>query len=216
MLKWICAVALGVMVTSPAWAQDEKASGPDRPARQTTQFDTTAMKEGNATLKLSGSCKAQYVVSAKGKAKSISVDCTHPEMAQYVVRTIETGVWEPEIFDGYYFDTDPRNQIFNYGSGPPAVDPRGEKGPVLQTGVEQKAINRAIIKIDQPGTCDVKFTVGADGKPKDIAPNCTPEAYNVPIGEAIGAMVFVPGQKGGAPTDWPGMSMPLNLTKPNG
>ncbi len=36
------------------------------------------------------------------------------------------------------------------------------------------------------------------------------------IAEAIGNMVFKPGQKGGAPTDWPGMSMPLKLTKPKG
>jgi hypothetical protein len=29
-------------------------------------------------------------------------------------------------------------------------------------------------------------------------------------------MVFEPAQKGGAPTDWPGINMPVKLTKPEG
>ena len=29
-------------------------------------------------------------------------------------------------------------------------------------------------------------------------------------------MKYEPGQKGGQPTEWPGMSMPMNLTKPKG
>ena len=63
----------------------------------------------------------------------------------------------------------------------------------------------------------MKFTVGADGKPKDIVPELRSRAeYNALSLEAIAKMEFEPGQKGGQPTDWPGMSMPVNLTKPNG
>jgi len=29
-------------------------------------------------------------------------------------------------------------------------------------------------------------------------------------------MEFQPGLKGGKPVDWPGLSMPMNLTKPKG
>ena len=54
------------------------------------------------------------------------------------------------------------------------------------------------------------------GKPKDVEPNCDPAEYNPLIIEAVGKMSFTPGQKGGAPTDWPGISMPVKLTKPKG
>lgn len=212
MLKWICVAAASLALAAPAFAQ--KTDLPDRPAKQTNQFDTTAMKEGNAVLKQNGSCTAQYIVSAQGKAKDITVDCTHPEMASFVARTIETGQWDPEIFDGEFFDSYPLRQMFNYGTGAAGPDPRGEKAPVLETGVEPKDIERAINQVDEEGTCDVRYTVGADGAPKDIQPNCTPAAYNEKIIEAISKMEFTPGQKGGAPTDWPGMSMPIKLSKP--
>lgn len=215
MLKWMCLVVAATALATPAFAQ--KTDLPDRPAKQLNTFDVTAMKEGNAILKLNGSCTAQFIVSAEGKAKDITTDCTHPEMGAYVARTIETGVWEPEIFDHEFFDSFPMRQIFNYGTGVGGVvDARGEKSPVMKTGVEPKDIQRAINQVDSEGTCDVRYTVGADGKPKDIQANCTPEAYNQKISDAIAKMEFTPGQKGGAPTDWPGMSMPVKLTKPKG
>jgi len=210
----ICAVAISLGVAAPAFAQ--KTDLPDRPAKQTNTFDTAAMKEGNTTLKANGACTAQYIVSAEGKAKDITVDCTHPEMAAYVARTIETGEWDPEIFEGEFFDSYPLRQQFNYGTGAAGPDPRGEKAPVMESGVEPRDITRAISEIDEEGACEVKYTVGADGKPKDIQPNCTPAEYNDKILAAVGKMEFAPGQKGGQPTDWPGLSMPLKLTKPKG
>jgi hypothetical protein len=215
MLKWMCVAAAAMAMAAPAFAQDLETDLPDRPAKQTTPFDTAAMKEGNSLLKANGVCNAQYIISALGKAKNITVDCTHPEMAPYVVRTIETGVWDAEVFDGYFFDTEaPTRQQFAYGTGAPAVDPRGEKSPVMKTAIEARLLNNAMQKIDKDGACDVKFTVGADGAPKDIQPNCTPDAFNDPISKAIAEMEFTPAQKGGQPTDWPGMSMPLKLTRP--
>lgn len=214
MLKWMCAAAAAIALAAPAFAQ--KTDLPDRPAKQLNQFDVTAMKEGNATLKVNGSCTAQYIVSVEGKAKDITVDCMHPEMAPFVVRTIETGVWEPEIFDGEFFDSFPLRQVFNYGTGAGGPDPRGETSPVMETGIEPRDIQRAMRAVDKEGVCEVKYTVGADGKPKDIQPNCTPPEYDAPIAEAVASMEFKPGLKGGAPTDWPGMSMPLKLSKPPG
>lgn len=215
MLKWMCAVAAAMALAAPAFAQ--KTDLPDRPAKQLNQFDVTAMKEGNSTLKVNGSCTAQYIVSVEGKAKDVTVDCMHAEMAPFVARTIETGVWEPEIFDGEFFDSFPMRQVFNYGTGAAGgPDPRGETSPVLETGIEPRDMQRAMKAVDKEGVCEVKYTVGADGKPKDIQPNCTPEEYNTHIIEAMSSMEFKPGLKGGAPTDWPGMSMPLKLTKPSG
>jgi hypothetical protein len=214
MLKWMCAVAATVAFAAPAFAQ--KTDLPDRPAKQTNQFDVAAMKEGNTALKVNGSCTAQYIVSVQGKAKDITVDCTHADMAPYVVRTIETGQWDPEIFEGEFFDSYPMRQVFNYGSGAGGPDPRGEKSPVLVDGVNPGDIQRAMTNVDKEGACQIKYTVGADGKPKDIQPNCEPTNYNEAITAAIGKMKFKPGEKGGAPTDWPGMSMPLKLAKPSG
>ena len=47
-----------------------------------------------------------------------------------------------------------------------------------------------------------------------MQPNCTPDEYNDLITAAMARMNFKPGQKGGAPTDWPGVSMPIKLEKP--
>ena len=212
MLKWMCVATASLALAAPAFAQ--KTDLPDRPAKQTTQFDVAAMKEGNTVLKQNGTCSAQYIVSAQGKAKDITVDCTHPEMAAYVARTIETGEWEPEIFSGEFFDTYPMRQTFNYGTGAAGPDPRGEKPPSLETGIEPRDVQRVLKEINKEGVCDVRYTVGADGAPKDIVPNCTPEDYNAKISEIVAKMEFAPGQKGGAPTDWPGMSMPLKLAAP--
>lgn len=212
MLKWVCAAALALTVASPALAQKPA----DRPAKQTKPFDQTPMKEGMAAIKKGGECIAKYVVSKEGKAKDVSADCTVPEMAPYIVRTVETAEWTPEIFDGEIFDTEPIKQIFKF-SGPAAaaVDPRGEKAPVVVKGIEPKDVERAIARTKKQGTCDVKYTIGADGVPKDIAPNCTEPALNPHIAEAVAKMKYEPGLKGGQPTDWPGMSMPMNLSKPD-
>lgn len=212
MLKWMCVAAAAVALTAPAFAQ--KTDLPDRPAKQIKEFDTSAMKEGQAALKANGSCTAEYVVAISGKAKDISVDCTNPEMAPYITRTIESGEWEPEIFDHEFFDTDPRRQIFNYGSGAAGPDPRGEKSPSMTKGADQKILQAAMAQVKQEGECHVKFTVGADGKPKNIEPNCTPDAFNAKVAEAIAKMEYNPGLKGGQPTEWPGMSMPLKLAGP--
>jgi hypothetical protein len=214
MLKWICAVAFAAALASPAFAQ--KTDLPDRPAKQTKEFDQGPIKEGIAALKQGGECTVQYIIGVNGKAKDITADCSVPDMAPYVVRTIETGVWEPEIFEHEFFDSFPRKQAFKFGTtSSAAADPRGEKSPVLVTGVQQKDIERAINQVDQTGSCNVKYTVGADGKPKDIVPNCDPSAYNDKIAEAMSKMVFEPGLKDGKPTDWPGLNTPVNLTKPN-
>ena len=211
MLKWICAVGLAAALASPAMAQKPD----DRPAKRIKEFDQSAIKEGLGILKQGGECTVNYIVSDKGKAKDISADCSVPEMAPYIVRTVESAEWEPEIFDGEPFDSYPIKQTFKFGTvAGPTVDPRGEKSPVLVKGVEPKDVERAINRVDAAGTCEVKYTVGADGAPKDIVPNCTVSALDSHIAEAVARMKFEPGEKDGKPTDWPGMSMPMNLKIP--
>ncbi len=215
MLKWMFAVALAAGLASPAFAQ--KTDLPDRPAKLKNELDQGPIKEGIQALKLGGECTVQYIVGVDGKAKDITADCSVPEMAPYAVRTIESGIWDPEVFDHEFFDSFPVKQVFKFGTtAGPSVDPRGEKSPVLVTGVQQKDIERMISNVDKSGSCNVKYTVGANGKPKDIVPNCEPAVYDDKIRDAMAKMVFEPGQKDGKPTDWPGLSTPMNLKKPGG
>lgn len=215
MLKWMFAVAFSLGLASPALAQ--KTDLPDRPAKLKNELDQTPIKEGIQALKQGGECTVQYIVGVDGKAKDITADCSVPEMAPYAVRTIQSGVWDPEIFDHEFFDSFPIKQVFKFGTAAGSgVDPRGEKSPVLKTGVQAKDIGRIMKDVDKPGACNVKYTVGADGKPKDIVPNCDPAEYDEMVKQAMSKMVFEPGLKDGKPTDWPGLSTPINLKSPQG
>lgn len=207
MLKWFCAAALAMSVVSPALAQKPA----DRPLKKIKELDQTPIKEGLTALKLGGECTVNYIVATTGKAKNITADCTVPEMAPYAVRAVESGEWEAEIVGGDLFDSYPQRQIFRFGTTVVA-DSRGEKGPTLVTGIAQRDIDKAIDVVKQEGACDVKFTVGADGVPKDIVPSCTPSMFDSHIIEAVKKMKFNPGLKGGQPTDWPGMNAPMKLT----
>ncbi|MEZ6030632.1 MAG: hypothetical protein R3C46_12895 [Hyphomonadaceae bacterium] len=215
MKAWICAVALSVGVAAPAFAQ--KTDLPDRPAKRISEYDPTAIREANTTLRLDGMCTADFTVSAAGELADLSIDCTHPEMAPYIEATMRSAKWQPEILEGEFFDSLPMRERFKYGtSAAPTVDPRGEKSPVLQDGIVPRDITKAIAEVNQEGACKVKFTVGVDGKPKDIQPNCDPAAYDPLITAAVERMKYTPGEKDGQPTDWPNLSLPINLTKPKG
>ena len=210
MLKWICAAALVAGLAAPAMAQKPG----DHPAKQTKAFDQSSIQQGLAALKQGGQCTMTYVISDKGKAKNITSDCTVPEMAPYVTTTVETAEWDPEIFDGQAFDSRPQRQIFKFGSQQAAAppDPRGEKAPVVVKGLDPKEIERAIGKVSaKVERCDPKFTVGANGKPKDVVPNCKPQQLDPWIADAIKNMEYTPGQKDGKPVDWPDMVQPMNL-----
>lgn len=214
MIKWMCAVALAAAFAGPAFAQ--KTDLPDRPLKQIKPFDPEPIKQGIQTLQQGGECTAQFIVAANGKARDITADCSAPDMAPYVVQSIRSGEWEAEVIDGELLDSYPIKQSFKFGTASgPAVDPRGEKSPVLKTGVRQGEIKRAISQVNKAGTCNVKYTVGADGKPKDIVPNCDPAAYDEKIAEAVSHMEFEPGLKDGKPTDWPGLNTPMSFDAPN-
>lgn len=214
MKAWICAVALSLGVAAPAFAQ--KTDLPDRPAKRMSDFDPAAIIAANSTLQASGMCNVQFIVTASAELSDMSIDCSHPEMVPAIETTMRTATWQAEILEGEFFDSFPMREAFKYGTNPAAVDPRGEKAPIMQDGIVPRDIEKAIAEVNQEGACSVKFSVGADGKPKDIEPNCTPPEYNDKIVAAMGRMNYTPGEKDGAATDWPGLSMPIKLTKPKG
>ena len=208
----VCALALAAFVGAPAYAQNTKTTLADRPMKQIKDFDPEPIKEGMKTTGQSGLCTASFIVGENGKAKNIAVDCPSPDFIPYVVRAVEGAEWEAEVVGGYFFSSRPRKQMFKFGTVvAAAVDPRGEKPPSMIKGVQEADLAKVIQRLKQEDRCDLKFTVGADGVPKDIQPNCTAEAANPPLLEAIAKMKFTPAEKGGVATDWPGMSMPVSI-----
>jgi hypothetical protein len=208
----VCALALAAFAAAPAFAQNTKTTLADRPMKQTKNFDLEPIKEGIKATGQSGICTATYIVGEDGKAKNITVDCPSPDFIPYVVRAVEAAEWEAEVVGGYFFSSRPRKQPFQFGAVTTvAVDPRGEVPPVMIRGVQEGDLQKVIARLKQADRCDLKFTIGADGVPKDIQPNCTVEAANPPLIEAVAKMKYTPAQKGGAPTDWPGISMPVSI-----
>ena len=85
----------------------------------------------------------------------------------------------------------------------------------MKVNVNGGDVSRAINRVDEEGVCDVVFTVGVNGKPKDIEPNCTPSAYDRYVSDIIEDMEYEPGMREGAAVEWTGMTMPLKMTKPD-
>ena len=207
----VCALALAAFAAAPAFAQNTKTTLADRPMKQIKDFDQEPIKEGIKATGQSGLCTATYIVGEDGHAKNIAVDCPSPDFIPYVVRAVEGAEWEAEVVGGYFFSSRPRKQMFKFGAVAAAVDPRGEKPPAMIRGVQESDLKKVIDRLKQEDRCDLKFTVGADGAPKDIQPNCTVEAANTPLIEAVAKMKYTPAEKDGAPTDWPGISMPVSI-----
>jgi hypothetical protein len=215
MKKWMCALALAACAAAPAFAQqDVKTTLPDRPLKQTKEFDQAPILEGMKATGQSGLCTATYIVGTSGKPKNVVADCASPDFVPYVVRAVEAAEFDAEIVGGYIFESRPKRQTFKFGTETvAAVDPRGEKAPVLTRTIQESDLQKVISRLKQNDKCDLKFVVGADGIPKDIAPNCTVESANVALIDAVKKMKYTPGEKGGQPTDWPGISMPVSIAK---
>ena len=212
MMKWICALALAAAAAAPALAQqDVKTNLPDRPLKQLKDFDQEPIKEGMKTTGQSGLCTATYIVGTSGKPKNVVADCPSPDFVPYVVRAVEGAEFEAEIVGGYIFESRPRRQQFKFGTVVNTVDSRGEKAPVLTRVILEVDLQKVIQRLKKDDRCDLKFTVGADGVPKDIQPNCTVESANEPLVQAVQKMKYTPAEKGGQPTDWPGISMPVSI-----
>jgi hypothetical protein len=206
-----CFLVIFAALAQPALAQKPG----DRLASQVKGPDAEVIREAVNTIRQPGECMVEFTVGIDGKPKDMKPVCTPAEYAPYALRAMETVEYLPEIFDGEVFETEGGKQPFKFGVTTSAAATPGEKAPVKVKDVEPKDIQRAINRIDAAGVCQVTLTVAADGKPKDIQPNCTPDKYNKPIGEAVAKMRFEPGQKGGKAVDWPGYSYPLNLSAEN-
>lgn len=205
----IFAFALPVMLAAagaPALAQQ---TGPEfRNPTVVTPPDQAILKEAAETAKASGGgkCEAVFTVGVDGKPKDIKPNCTAPALDGVVTRAIESMVYLPEIYRYEVFETEGVKQAFNFETRTVTT-----KVPVVKKVLEQREINRMQDKVGKAGSCNIKVTVTASGKPKDIVPNCTPADYDKHIAAAVEKMVFEPATTDGKPVDWPNFEMPISL-----
>lgn len=210
MLKLICGAALVAVMAAPAMAQEK---GEYRNATRTKGPDMSIVQDAVDELAGGAECNAVFTVGTDGKPKDVEPNCSDPRYDPYIVKAVESMEYLPEIFDGELFDTEGVKQPFVFGVQTAAGSEDGQP-PTVKTNVNSGDVSRAINRVDEEGVCEATFTVGADGKPKDIEPNCTPDRYDSYIVDIIADMEYEPGMKEGQAVDWP-MTMPLKLTKPN-
>lgn len=209
-MRGMILAAAALAAGAPAMAQTPKL--PDSPPKLVSGPTTDVIREAVNTIKLSGECMVGFTIGKDGKAKDLAPTCTPEDYTPYVIRAMEGVTYEPEIFDGEIWETEGQRQPFKFTG--PTVAASTVKPAVVVKNVDPKDISRALNKVDEPGVCNVEFVVGVDGKPKDIQPNCTPDAYNKPIADALKKVVYTPGEKDGQKVETK-VSMPLNLTKPD-
>jgi hypothetical protein len=209
MLKWMCAAGLVAALALPAMAQAPKKE--DRAPKQLTAADGAVVKEAVNAVKQPGECTVVYTIGKDGKPKDMKATCTPADYEPYALRAMATVTWSPEMVSGEIFETEDMKQPFKFGVIAAPVN--ADKPPTATVPLDGGDINRALIKTNAEGSCNMSYTVGIDGKAKNIVPNCTPAKFDKWIKEAVEKMRFTPGEKGGKPVDWDVSNQVLNLKK---
>jgi hypothetical protein len=222
MMRTLALAAMAACVAAPALAQETpRPPRETRAARQLTPPDPAPIREGVQALRQGGECDVVFTVSIQGKVENPRATCTPEGMAPYALRAMASVTYQPEVFMGETMETENVHQPFRWagpsGGAAAAAAPAAaaETPPVVTTPISPRAMQRAINRVNRPGSCQATFTVGLDGKPKDIVPNCNPSAYNQLVKNIIEEMVYTPGRRGGQPVEWPNVTMPLTLSDPN-
>lgn len=210
MLKLVCSVAAIAVLAAPAMAQEE---GEYRNATRTKGPDMSIVQAAVDELAGGAECNAVFTVGEDGKPRDVEPNCSDARYDPYIVRAVESMEYLPEIFDGEIFATEGVKQPFVFGVQTAANSSDGQPPTVIE-GINGGDITRAMNRVDEEGMCEVKFTVGTDGKPKDIEPNCEPSRYDSYILEIVEEIEYEPGMRDGQAVDWP-MSMPLKLSQDN-
>ncbi|MEZ5936920.1 MAG: hypothetical protein R3C52_01720 [Hyphomonadaceae bacterium] len=210
-IRSLGAVLVAGAAASSAFAQDKET----RPPKPLTQPDMAILQEAVDTVQKDAECRASYVITTEARPKDIVPNCSDPAYDPYVVRAIESMTYQFELFDGEPFDSDPLIYPFVFGKAPGAPAEDAGTPPVLKRSISPAELSRAIERAKTGGVCDATFTVGVDGKPKDIHPNCDPAKLDKQIEKAIERMEYEPGMKDGKPVEWPDVKQPMNLTNPD-
>ena len=206
MLKWVCGAGVALALAAPAMAQKPG----DHLARAITGPDVSVVKEAVDTVKEPGECTVVFTIGKDGKPKDLKPTCSVDAYVPYVERAMATVKYDPEVFDGEVFETEGVKQPFSFGVQKAAAS--SDKPPEVITALDGGDIGRAIARVNKEGSCNMSYTVGADGVPKDIKPNCTPQKFDRWIAKAVEKMRFRPGERDGKPVDWPLTDQSLTLT----
>ena len=79
------------------------------------------------------------------------------------------------------------------------------------TGPDVAVIKEAVNTLREPGECMVEFTVGLDGKPKDMKPTCTPETYAPYALKAMATVEYLPEIFAGEMFETEGLRQPFKF-----
>jgi hypothetical protein len=186
--------ALSCFAVDPAFAQKK---GEFRQPKPLTQPDRAILQEAVNTVKQGAECDVTYVITTEGKPKDIKPNCTVADYDPYVVRAMESMTYQSEIYDGELFDSDPLKFPMKFGAAAQTTPPS------IKTALDQKDVARAANRAKKAGECNPVYTVGVDGKPKDIVPNCTLPELNDAIKAAVAKMEYTPATRDGKPVDFP-------------
>ncbi|MBI1360355.1 MAG: hypothetical protein GC155_08735 [Alphaproteobacteria bacterium] len=205
MHKWLCGAGLALALAAPAMAQKPG----DHLAKPLTGPDVKVVKEAVDTVKQPGECTVVFTIGKDGKPKDLKPTCSVDAYVPYVERAMATVTYDPEVFDGEVFETEGVKQPFSFGVQKAEAS---DTPPVPVVALDSGDIGRAIARVNKTGSCNMSYVVGADGVPKDVKPNCTPQRFDPWIKKAVEKMRFKPGMKDGKAVDWPLTDQPLTLT----
>ncbi len=97
------------------------------------------------------------------------------------------------------------------GISPALAQKPADRAAKQVTGPDAGAIREGLAAIGEDGECMVTFTVGKDGKPKDIKPECTPEAYAPYAVKAMATVEYLPEIFDGDTWDTEGVRQPFKF-----
>ena len=201
----LAAPVLLAAFAAPAFAQQ----GPEfRNPTVVTPPDQGILKEAAEAAKTAGggSCEAVFTVGVDGKPKDIKPNCTAPVLDPFVIRAVESMVYLPEIYRYEVFEAEGVKQPFNFETKTVTM-----KAPVAKSSLAQRDINRIQKKVGKAGSCAIKLNVAANGKAKDVAPNCNPSDYDQHVKPLVEKLQFEPGMSEDKAVDWPNFEMQITL-----
>ncbi|MEP7209666.1 MAG: hypothetical protein ABI740_02415 [Alphaproteobacteria bacterium] len=86
-----------------------------------------------------------------------------------------------------------------------------DRSPKQLTAADAAVVKEAVDSIKQPGECTVLYTIGKDGKPKDMKADCTPADYAPFALKAMATVTWSPEMVSGEIFETEGMKQPFKF-----
>jgi hypothetical protein len=93
----------------------------------------------------------------------------------------------------------------------PAAAQKEDRAPKQLTAANGAVVKEAVETVKQPGECTVTYTVGKDGKPKDMKADCTPADYAPFALKAMSTVTWSPELVSGEAFETEGIKQPFKF-----